>query len=174
MPATATLSEQSKAPTAATTMLTPHLVCRDTAGAIEFYKRAFGAKEIRVVRTPDGGILHAALTVDGAMLFLCDECPQFGCNSPLALGGTPVTLHLHVKDCDAVFDRAVAAGCTVRMPLQDMFWGDRYGVLADPYGHAWSIATTVRHVSDAEMQQGAAACAAAMKQGGEGCAAARA
>ncbi|HEX8911333.1 MAG TPA: VOC family protein, partial [Humisphaera sp.] len=118
-------------------------------------------------RTPDGGIMHAALTIAGAMFFLADECPQFGSFSPQGLGGTPVTLHLHVPDCDAVFARAAAAGCTVRMPPSDMFWGDRYGVLADPFGHAWSIATTVRHVSHAEMEAGAAACAAQMKQEAE-------
>ena len=154
------------------TLLTPHLVCRDVAGAIEFYKRAFNANEMRVVRTPDGGIMHAALTIGGAMFFLADECPEFGSRSPQALGGTPVTLHLHVNDCDAVFARAVEAGCTVRMPLADMFWGDRYGVLQDPYGHAWSVATTVREVTDDEMQRGAAACAEAMKGEAEGCPAA--
>ena len=110
------------------------------------------------------GTSLAALTIGGAMLFLADECPEFGSRSPQGLGGTPVTLHLHVADCDAVFARAVAAGCTVRMPLQDMFWGDRYGVLADPYGHAWSIATNIRHVTPEEMQKGAAQCAAEMKK----------
>ncbi|MDB5294250.1 MAG: glyoxalase [Phycisphaerales bacterium] len=163
MTATATTTPQTTKPAAAT-LLTPHLVCRDVAGAIEFYKRAFGAEEMRVVRTPDGGVMHAALTVGGAMLFLADECPEFGSRSPQGLGGTPVTLHLHVPDCDAVFDRAVRAGCTVKMPLENMFWGDRYGVLQDPYGHAWSIATNVRHVSQEEMEKGAAACGEQMKQ----------
>jgi uncharacterized glyoxalase superfamily protein PhnB len=160
MPATATQPKTSAtAPAAAaTTLLTPHLVCRDPAGAIEFYKRAFGAEEMRVVRTPDGSVMHAALTVGGAMFFLAPECAEFGSRSPQVLGGTPVTLNLHVKDCDAFFERAVAAGCAVRMPLADMFWGDRYGVLADPYGHAWSIATTVRHVSQEELERGAAEC----------------
>lgn len=164
MTATATAPETKRAAAATTAVLTPHLVCRDVAGAIEFYKRAFGAREMRVVRTPDGGIMHAALTIGGAVLFLADECPAFGSQSPQGLGGTPVTLHLHVADCDAVFDRAVAAGCTVRMPLADMFWGDRYGVLADPYGHAWSIATSVREVSHEEMERGAAECGEQMKQ----------
>ena len=165
MTATATPSQSSKSPAAAaTTLLTPHLVCRDAAGAIEFYKRAFGAEEMRVIRAPDGGILHAALLIDGAMFFLTEEHLEFGSKSPQSLGCSPVTLHLHVKDCDAVFGRAVAAGCTVRMPLADMFWGDRYGVLSDPYGHAWSIATTVRHLTVAEIEKGAAACATQMKQ----------
>jgi uncharacterized glyoxalase superfamily protein PhnB len=158
------------APKAATaTTLTPHLVCRDAAGAIEFYKRAFGADEMRVIRAPDGNVLHAALLINGAMFFLSEEFPAFGSKSPQGLGGTPVTLHLHVKDCDAVFERAVRGGCTVRMPLADMFWGDRYGVLADPYGHAWSVATTVRQLTTEEMQRNAAAACAGMNGDHEGC-----
>jgi uncharacterized glyoxalase superfamily protein PhnB len=168
MPATATTPQTNKL-SATSALLTPHLVCRDASGAIEFYRRAFGADVMRVVKTPDGGVLHAALRVRGAMFFLCDEAPQFGSRSPRALGGTPVTLALHVHDCDAVFDRAVKAGCEARMPPQDMFWGDRYGVLTDPYGHAWSVATRVREVSDDEMQRGAAACAEAMKKEADGC-----
>ena len=165
MSPTATTAAAPANPSAATdTMLTPHVVCRDAAGAVEFYKRAFGAEEMRVVRTPEGGVMHAALAVGGAMPFLADECPEFGSKSPQGLGSSPVTLHLHVKDCDAAFQRAAAAGCTVRMPLADMFWGDRYGVLSDPYGHVWSIATHVRDVSHAEMEQGPAECAAGMKQ----------
>ena len=162
--ATATTPSKPSAPATATeTLITPHLVCRDANAAVEFYKRALGAKEMRVVRTPDGQVLHAALTVGRAMFFLAEEYPQFGSKSPLALGGTPVTIHLHVPDVDAVFARATAAGCTGRMPPQDMFWGDRYGVFTDPFGHTWSVATTVRHVTDAELQQGAAACAQHMK-----------
>jgi uncharacterized glyoxalase superfamily protein PhnB len=166
MTATATLPA---APESATgTLLTPPLVCRDAPGAIEFYKRAFGAGEMRVIRAPDGKVLHAALLVGGAMFFLNEEFPAFGSRSPQALGGTPVMLHLHVSDCDAVFERAVRAGCTVRMPLADMFWGDRYGVLVDPYGHTWSIATTVRQLTTEEMQRNAAAACGGMNQGGEG------
>ncbi len=168
MPATAAMPRMTK-PTATSAMLTPHLVCRDATGAIEFYRRAFGAEVMRVVKTPDGGVLHAALLIRGAMFFLCDEFPPFGSRGPEALGGTPVTLHLHVHDVDAVFERAVEAGCSVRMPPQDMFWGDRYGVLTDPYGHAWSVATTVREVTDEELQQGAAACGEAMKGKTDGC-----
>lgn len=172
MPATAAAAPQTFKPSATSAMLTPHLVCRDASSAIEFYRQAFGADVMRVVRTPEGGVLHAALLVRGAMFFLCDECPRFGSRGPQALGGTPVTLSLHVHDCDAVFERAVAAGCAVRMPLQDMFWGDRYGVLADPFGHTWSVSTTVRRVTEDELQRGAAACAEAMKGELEGCPAA--
>jgi uncharacterized glyoxalase superfamily protein PhnB len=167
MTATATMPERPKAPSITT--LTPHLVCRDAAAAIKFYRSAFGAEEVRVIRAPDGKILHAALLVGGATFFLAEEFPAFGSRSPQALGGTPVTLHLHVDDCDAVFERAVAAGCTVRMPLADMFWGDRYGVLTDPHGHSWSIATTVRQLTTEEMQRNAAAACAGMEQAGEGC-----
>jgi uncharacterized glyoxalase superfamily protein PhnB len=170
MPATAAMPDRLKSPAAAT--LTPHLVCRDAAGAIEFYRRGFGAEELRVIRAPGGNVLHAALRIGDAIFFLNEEFPAFGSKSPQALGGTPVTLHLHVKDCDAVFDRAVRAGCTVRMPLADMFWGDRYGVLADPYGHAWSVATTVRQLTTEEMQRNAAAACAGMNQKSEGCPAA--
>ena len=169
MTATAAAPESAKAATsaAAATTLTPHLACRDAAGAIEFYKRAFGATEAYVIRCPDGGIMHAALSIGGATVFLCEECPEFGNRSPQGLGGTPVTLHLQVADCDAVFARAIAAGCAPQMPPQDMFWGDRYGVLVDPYGHRWSVATTVRQVTPEEMQRGAAACAAEMQQQAE-------
>ena len=159
------------APAPATTV-TPHLTCRDAAGAIEFYKRAFGAEEACVIRCPDGGIMHAAVSIGGAQVFLRNECPEFGSRSPQGLGGSPVTLHLQVADCDAVFDRAVAEGCAVRMPLADMFWGDRYGVLQDPYGHAWSVATSVRHVSPEELAKGAAACGEQMKKELERCGAA--
>jgi uncharacterized glyoxalase superfamily protein PhnB len=161
--ATATTPTATKASAPATTLLTPSLVCRDAAGAIEFYKRAFGAQEMRVIRTPDGRVMHAALAVGGAMIFLGEECVEFGSRSPLTLGGSPVTLSLHVGDCDAVFARAVAAGCTVRMPLAEMFWGDRFGVLSDPYGHLWSVATNVRKLTDDEIQKGAAAAAKEMQ-----------
>ncbi len=141
-----------------TTTVTPHLTCRNASEAVEFYRNAFGAEPVTVLRTPDGRVLHAALTMDGATFFLHDEFPEHGGHSPQALGGSPVVLHLQVADCDAVFERAVAAGCEVRMPLEEMFWGDRYGVIADPYGHNWSVATTVRQVTPEEMQQALAAC----------------
>lgn len=170
MPATATLSKPASSATASAkvSMLTPHLVCRNANKAIEFYKRAFGAEEMRVIRMPDGTIMHAALTIGGAMVFLAEEFPQCGSRSPEALSGTPVTLHLHVSDCDAVFNRAVEAGCTAKMPPQDMFWGDRYAVITDPFGHAWSIGAQVRQVSDGEIQQAAAACSEKMKAMSEG------
>jgi len=134
--------------------ITPHLVCRNAARAIEFYQKAFGAETVMVHKMPDGKVMHAALALGEATVFLCDEFDQgCGSRSPETLGGTPIVIHLEVDDCDKWFERAVAAGCTVTMPLQDQFWGDRYGVVADPYGHRWSIATHVRDVSPEEMEK---------------------
>lgn len=133
--------------------LTPHLASRDAAQAVEFYQKAFGAEVLALHKGPDGRVMHAALRVNGGILYLADECPEYGCPGPATLGGSPVTLHLQVADCDAVFNRAVEAGCTVQMPLTEMFWGDRYGVLTDPYGHKWSVATTVRQVTPEEIQK---------------------
>lgn len=125
-----------------TPTLTPHLIVKGATEAIEFYKKAFGAEEVRRVAGPDGkSLMHAELKVGTSRLYLVDEFPQMGCKGPLSLGGTPITVHMFVEDVDAVFNRAVAAGAQVRMPPADMFWGDRYGQLADPFGHSWSIAT---------------------------------
>ncbi|MFN7180179.1 VOC family protein [Hyphomonas sp.] len=124
-------------------LLSPHLTCRNCAGAIAFYKEAFGAEEMMRLPGPDGRLLHAAIRVNGSMVMLTDEYPEMGGHSPLALGGSPVTLHLMVDDVDAVAARAVAAGAEITMPVADQFWGDRYGVVKDPYGHMWSIATPI-------------------------------
>ncbi|MDE1899377.1 MAG: VOC family protein [Xanthomonadaceae bacterium] len=140
--------------------LTPHLVCRDAAQAIDFYNRAFGAIERFRLPAPDGKLIHACVQIGDSQLFLVDEMPAMGALGPQALKGSPVTLHLQVEDADAVFARAVAAGATVTMPLADMFWGDRYGQLQDPFGHRWSVAT---HVRDLSPEQIRAAAAAAMR-----------
>ncbi|HZD24882.1 MAG TPA: VOC family protein [Alphaproteobacteria bacterium] len=126
----------------------PHLVVDDAAKAIDFYTRAFGATEVMRVPAEDGKrLLHAELTLNGARLFLHDDFPEYrDCNGERkikpapALGGTPVALHLMVPDCDAAVARAVEAGATVTMPPMDAFWGDRYGQISDPFGHAWSFA----------------------------------
>lgn len=123
----------------------PHLVCNPCSDAIEFYKRAFGAEEVYRMPAPDGKrIMHASILIGGKPLYLVDVFPEY-CGgksmSPAALGGTPVTIHRYVEDCDAVIQRAEKAGATVKMPAADMFWGDRYGVVIDPYGHSWSFAT---------------------------------
>lgn len=134
--------------------VTPHLVCKDAAQAIDFYKKAFGAEERVRLNTPDGkNILHAALRIGGSVVMLADEFPDWGSVGPETLKGTPVVIHLYVENADSVFDRAVQAGATVKMPLEDMFWGDRYGQLRDPFGHIWSVATHLRDVSLEEMEQ---------------------
>lgn len=120
--------------------LTPHIVCNGAADAIEFYKQAFGANELMRLPGPDGRLMHASVQINGHMLMLVDEMKDMGALDPNSLGGSPVTLHLHVIDADAAIDRAAKAGATVVMPATDMFWGDRYGQVKDPWGHTWSIA----------------------------------
>lgn len=135
----------------------PHLQCSDAAGAIEFYKKAFGATETSRMPAIDGKrIMHAALSFGGHSLFIADEFPEYcngKSNSPQALGGTPITLHRYVEDCDAAIARAEQAGATVTMPATDMFWGDRYGVVTDPFGFSWSLATHLRDVGPEEAMQ---------------------
>ena len=131
--------------------LTPHLVCRGAAAAIDFYGRAFGAIEQFRLPGPDGRLVHACVLIGDSQLFLVDEMPEHGALGPQALKGSPVTIHLQVQDADATFARAVQAGATVTMPLADMFWGDRYGQVVDPFGHRWSVATHMREVSHEEM-----------------------
>jgi PhnB protein len=136
--------------------LTPHLVVKGASKAIEFYKKAFGAEEIGRFQTPDGqSIMHADLKIGDSHVFLVDEFPEMDCRGPQSVGGTPVTIHMYVEDVDAAFGKAVAAGANVRMPLADMFWGDRYGMLIDPFGHAWSIATHKKDLTPEEMRQAA-------------------
>src|SRR5262249_31232324 len=138
--------------------VTPHLTVRDASKLIDFYTRAFGAKEVRRSVTPDGKlILHADLQICDSRIFLNDEFPEMGASSPLGTGGTPVQLHLYVEDVDTLFERAVRAGATVVMPLADQFWGDRYGVLEDPSGHRWAVASRIKDVSAEQLKQGAAA-----------------
>jgi len=132
------------------TAITPHLVCRGAA-AIDFYPRAFGAVEGGRLAGPDGRLAHALIRIGGATIMLVDEYPEQGMLGPLALNGSPVTIHLYVSDVDATFARAVAAGATVSMPVTDMFWGDRYGRLVDPFGHYWSVATHQRDVDPKDM-----------------------
>ena len=135
--------------------LSPHIVVNGAREAIKFYERAFGAKEEMKLEGPDGKLMHACLSINGATLMLVDENPQWKALGPKTLGGSPVTLHLHVADVDKVTAQAVAAGATVVMPVADMFWGDRYGVLEDPFGHQWSIATTKKVLTEAEIKEAA-------------------
>lgn len=132
--------------------VTAHLVIRGAAAAIEFYKKAFGATEVMRMVGPDGAsIAHAEIKIGDSHVFLAEEWPGAGTASPAKLGGTTVTLMLYVKDCDASFQQAVSAGAKAIMPPTDMFWGDRYGRLTDPFGHEWAIATHKEDVSPAEM-----------------------
>lgn len=133
--------------------VTPHLVVAGAAKAIDWYKRAFGATEEMRMPDPGGRIMHACIRIGGAAIFLVDEMPEWGSAGPQSLASSPVTIHLMVPDVDAVFERAVEAGAKVTMPLADQFWGDRYGIVRDPFGHAWSIATHVRDVSPEEMER---------------------
>jgi len=121
--------------------ITAHIVVPDAAQAIEFYKKALGAQEKDKFMMPDGkGVMHAELKVGNSVLMLGNEHrPE--CVSPKSLGGTSVSLNIYTENADAMFDRAVKAGCTVKMPMADQFWGDRYGQVEDPYGHRWSFAT---------------------------------
>ena len=137
--------------------LTPHVVCKDAIKAIEFYKRAFGAEEVFSLTAPDGALIHASVRIGNSMLMIADECPPMGAFSPKKFGGTPVTIHLSVADVDGSFARAVSAGATTQMPVTEMFWGARYGVLQDPFGHSWSIATQVKNLSQEEIRAGLAA-----------------
>jgi uncharacterized glyoxalase superfamily protein PhnB len=147
--------------------LTPHLAVRGGPQAIDFYKKAFGAVELGRSPMPDGKtLMHAHLKIGDSHLFLADEMPGMGgCHAPREPGESPVTLHLYVEDVDAVFNRAVAAGAKVKMPLADAFWGDRYGQLTDPFGHVWSVATHKEDLTPEEMKKRADAMFAQMGSG---------
>ena len=134
--------------------LTPHLVYEGASDAIEFLKKAFGAVELSRLAGPGGAIMNAQLRIGNSMLMVVDEFPDWGSFGPKALKGTPVTVHLFVEDVDAVVARAVAAGATLKMPVADMFWGDRYGLVVDPFGHQWSVATHQRDLSPEQIAEG--------------------
>jgi PhnB protein len=134
--------------------ITPHLVVRNAGEAIEFYKKAFGAEEIVRMPGPNGeGVMHCELKFGNSILMLNDEFPDMGSLSPLSVGGTSVTLHMYVDDADATAAKAIEAGATVVMPVTDMFWGDRYGMVTDPYGHRWAVATHKVDLTPAEMAE---------------------
>jgi PhnB protein len=138
--------------------VTPHLVVRGADRAIDFYKRAFGAEEQFRIAAPDGkSLMHAEIKIGSSIVFLGDESPDMGCRSPQSLGGSAGSLNLYVEDVDAAFQRAVAAGAQVKMPVTDMFWGDRYGRVLDPFGHEWGLATHKEDVSPGEIAKRAEA-----------------
>ena len=132
--------------------VTPYLVVRDAAKAIDWYKRAFGAQSKDCMQAPDGKVMHACVRIGDSDLFLNDEAPEWGALGPKSTQGTPVTIHLYVEDADATAARAVEAGAKVIMPVAEQFWGDRYGVVEDPFGHRWSLATHVRDVSPDDLK----------------------
>ena len=141
--------------------VTPHLICAGAADAIEFYKKAFRAVEMGRMAGPNGKLMHAHIRIGDSAVMLVDEFPEWAALGPKSLEKVPrFTIHLYVEDVDAFVTHAVAAGAKMTMPLEDMFWGDRYGKLEDPFGHQWSVATHVRDVSPEELQQAAQkACA---------------
>ena len=146
--------------------IVPHLTVRGAAQAIEFYKKAFGANELMRMAMPDGKtLMHAHLTIGDSHLMLVDEFPTMGGKAPTTLGGASVTIHLNVEDCDAAFQQAVAAGAQAKMPPMDMFWGDRFAKVTDPFGHEWSISTHKEDVSPEEMKKRGEAMFAKMGQG---------
>jgi PhnB protein len=143
--------------------VTPYLVVSDAAGAIDFYKRAFGAEELFRLEGPPGKIGHAEIKIGDSIIMLADEMESGDCRSPQSLGGTAVNILLYVKDVDQVFNQAVSAGAKVAMPLDDMFWGDRYGQVTDPFGHSWALATHMEDISPEELQKRAQMAFAEMR-----------
>jgi PhnB protein len=136
---------------------TPYLIVNGAARAIEFYKQAFGASEVMRIAGPAGKVGHAEIKIGDSHIMLADEFPEMDARSPQTIGGTPVGLLLYFEDADAVFNRAVSAGAKVLKPVQDQFYGDRSGTIADPFGHKWTIATHKEDVSPEEIQRRAAA-----------------
>jgi PhnB protein len=142
--------------------ITPYLAVENAKEAIEFYKRAFGATERVIMPGPDGNIGHAELGIGDSLIMLADPFPQSTTKSPKALGGASASIFMYVEDVDSVVQDAVDAGATIAQPIEDMFWGDRFGSVTDPFGHQWSIATHVEDVPPEEMEERAKAAMASM------------
>lgn len=133
--------------------ITPHLVAKDVAAAIDFYKKVFAARETERMAGPDGRIMHAELKIGDSIIMLSDEYPERGVQGPKTLGGTPVSIFLYVEDVDAVAKHAIAAGAKEMMPVADQFWGDRYGQVLDPFGHLWALATHKEDLTPDEIRR---------------------
>lgn len=133
--------------------ITPHLTVRDAKGAIEFYKKALGAQQLHVSLMPDGKVMHATLKIGDSVIMMNDEFREMGGTSAPRADAAAVTLHIYVDNVDKLFQQATAAGATVKMPLQDQFWGDRYGIITDPYGFQWSLGQHVKEVAPEEIQK---------------------
>ena len=144
--------------------VTPAIVVKDAAKAIEFYKKALGAQELMRMPGPDGKIMHAELKIGNSIIFLSDENPQMNVKSPQSLGGSTCTLNVYVPNVDETFKQAIAAGGKESMPVADQFWGDRYGSLVDPFGYSWGIGTHKEDVSPQDMGKRAQEFFASMSQ----------
>lgn len=133
--------------------LTPYFIVKDAVRAIDFYKKAFGAKEALRMKTPEGRVMHAELKIGDSVLMLADECQERNYLSPLSYKGTPVSILLYVENVDAAFDKAVKAGAKVERPVTDMFYGDRAGHLLDPFGHSWCLASRKETLTMAQINE---------------------
>ncbi|HUQ68002.1 MAG TPA: VOC family protein [Planctomycetaceae bacterium] len=133
--------------------LTPYLIVRGGKAALEFYKKAFGATEVLRLDMPDGSLAHAEMKIGDSIFMMGEENEQYKCPSPLKLGGTPLGLMIYVKDADAAYNQAIAAGATVMRPIKNQFYGDRSGTVTDPFGHQWTVATHVEDVPHEELMQ---------------------
>jgi uncharacterized glyoxalase superfamily protein PhnB len=143
--------------------VTPMFMFKDTRKAIEFYNRAFGAQELYAMPGPDGkGVMHAELRIGDSIIMMGDEHPQEPCKSAETMGGSPISFYLYMENVDSAFAKAVEAGAKARMPVQDMFWGDRVGTVQDPFGYSWMLATHIRDLTTQEIQEGARAAFAQM------------
>jgi uncharacterized glyoxalase superfamily protein PhnB len=146
--------------------ITPHLVVRGVVKAVAFYEQAFGASELYRNLAPDGvSVMHSEMLLGSSRFFVNDEFPEYGVLSPKTLNGSPVMLHLYVEDVDSFFEQAVEAGAEIAMPVADAFWGDRYGILVDPFGHRWSVASRIEDLAPDETHERAKAWAAQNAEG---------
>lgn len=151
------MTDKVKAIPAGYHTVTPYMVVSDAHKAIEFYKKAFGAEEKLVLLMPDGKkVMHAEIQIGDSMIMMGEECKEKGCVSPENAGHVTSSLMLYFDDVDSAFEKAIKAGATVKMPLMNMFWGDRYGQITDPLGHMWSLAQHIEDVPEAEMPKRAA------------------
>ncbi|MDR3678050.1 MAG: VOC family protein [Acidobacteriota bacterium] len=142
--------------------ITAHLMVRQATKAIEFYQKAFGAQVLGVHKTPDGKVMHATLKVGDSQFMLADEFPGMSNPAAQTLGGSPVVINLYSENVDTLFNQAVTAGATVKMPLANQFWGDRYGQIVDPFGHSWALGAHIEDVAPEEMERRANAIFAEM------------
>jgi PhnB protein len=146
--------------------ITPYIVCRNAAGAIEFYKKALGARVKAKMAGPDGKIMHAEIVIGDSVVMLGDEMPAMGATAPETIGGTASGLFIYTPNVDKAFARAIAAGAKAEMPPADQFWGDRYGTFVDPFGHKWSMATHIEDMTPKEMARRGREWMAQMASGG--------